>query len=59
MLCCLQNEADRVSVTVRAESEDGAVVGDANWSVYPGEDFYGVAYDALRDIAENSGVIDV
>jgi hypothetical protein len=43
----------------RAESEGGDTVGDALWPVYPGEDFYGVDYNALRDIASKSGILEI
>lgn len=59
MLFYLQNEVDRVLIMARAESEGGDTVGDALWPVYPGEDFYGVDYNALRDIASKSGVLEI
>lgn len=41
---------DKVSVQIRAESEDGLIVGDYNEDFGPGDSFSGINYERLREM---------
>jgi hypothetical protein len=60
MRCFLSLFDDHIDITVRAESEDGGVVGDAHWVAEKGMEFFsGVDYQQLSAAARDFGFIDI
>jgi hypothetical protein len=55
----LCNSEGRVEVLIRAESDDGEILGDARTEVMPGGSLFGIPFDELVDLANSPGYADL